>query len=90
VRNLGEWQNPAFGPAQIREFTGIFIEKANQATLYISYTKCSSNVTCFQLRDVWLAQISKEQPTRVDVLFWFSRLTLDVIGLAGLYISYIN
>ncbi|KZT05226.1 cytochrome P450 [Laetiporus sulphureus 93-53] len=58
--------NPAFGPAQIRELTEIFIEKA------------------MQLRDVWSAKIAEHSaPMRIDVLNGLSKMTLDVIGLAG-------
>jgi len=60
--------NPAFGPAQLRALTPIFNQKS------------------IELRDVILSQISKtdsEEPLRVDMLFWLSRATLDIIGLAG-------
>ncbi|CCM00981.1 uncharacterized protein FIBRA_03029 [Fibroporia radiculosa] len=58
--------NPAFGPAQIRELTSIFVEKAHQ------------------LRDVWNADINGDgEPHRVEVLSGLSKMTLDVIGLAG-------
>jgi len=60
--------NPAFGPAQIRELTEIFVEKS------------------LQLRDVWEAETQKAGGTgRIDVLSWLSRMTLDVIGLAGMF-----
>ncbi|KAK7031142.1 hypothetical protein VNI00_013750 [Paramarasmius palmivorus] len=59
--------NPAFGPAQIRQLTSIFIEKSNE------------------LRDVWKAQIndSENGEVRLDAMTWLSKMTLDVIGLAG-------
>ncbi|CAL1709425.1 unnamed protein product [Somion occarium] len=58
--------NPAFGPAQIRELTPIFINKA------------------IQLRDIWLSEISQNNGCkRIDILNWLSRVTLDIIGLAG-------
>ncbi|KAF8839261.1 cytochrome P450 [Paxillus ammoniavirescens] len=61
--------NPAFGPAQIRALTDIFLAKA------------------IQLRDVWSSEIANAAEnatsTRIDVLPWLSRMTLDVIGLAG-------
>ncbi|KDR83061.1 hypothetical protein GALMADRAFT_238857 [Galerina marginata CBS 339.88] len=58
--------NPAFGPVQIRELTGIFIEKS------------------IQLRDIWAAEVAKSDGKgRVEVLSWLSKMTLDVIGLAG-------
>ncbi|KAI0329989.1 cytochrome P450 [Cubamyces sp. BRFM 1775] len=58
--------NPAFGPAQIRELTDIFVQKSAQ------------------LRDVWDAEISKAGgQARLNVLDGLSKMTLDVIGLAG-------
>ncbi|PFH52487.1 hypothetical protein AMATHDRAFT_74271 [Amanita thiersii Skay4041] len=37
-----------------------------------------------ELRDVWGAEVTKKEGVaRVDVLSWLSRMTLDVIGLAG-------
>ncbi|KAI0668208.1 cytochrome P450 [Trametes maxima] len=58
--------NPAFGPSQIRELTGIFLDKAKE------------------LRDVWMTQTGAGgAPSRVDVLKGLSKMTLDVIGLAG-------
>ncbi|KAF8217962.1 cytochrome P450 [Mycena galopus ATCC 62051] len=57
-------QNPAFGTAQIRGLTEVFVEKS--------------------LRDVWIRQIGgNSRPTRIDVLDWLSKMTLDVIGQAG-------
>ncbi|KAJ3514176.1 hypothetical protein NLJ89_g2524 [Agrocybe chaxingu] len=58
--------NPAFGPAQIREMVGIFIDKG------------------VELRDILLEESKKEQNHgQIDVLYWLSKTTLDVIGLAG-------
>ncbi|KAI0633802.1 cytochrome P450 [Trametes polyzona] len=56
--------NPAFGPAQIRGMTNIFIEKSAQ------------------LRDIWQNQV-KRGSAKLDVNEYLSRMTLDVIGLAG-------
>ncbi|KAH7910533.1 cytochrome P450 [Hygrophoropsis aurantiaca] len=59
--------NPAFGPAQIRGLTEVFLAKS------------------IKLRDV-LMTVSKDDegnPKRTDVSSWLSRMTLDVIGLAG-------
>ncbi|KZT18662.1 cytochrome P450 [Neolentinus lepideus HHB14362 ss-1] len=37
-----------------------------------------------QLRDIWLSQIpTSGEPAQLDALSWLSRMTLDVIGLAG-------
>ncbi|KDR80817.1 hypothetical protein GALMADRAFT_241271 [Galerina marginata CBS 339.88] len=58
--------NPAFGAAQIRELTEIFVDKS------------------IQLRDIWASEIAKDGGTdRIEVLSWLSKMTLDVIGLAG-------
>lgn len=57
--------NPAFGSAQIHEFTDLFIEKS------------------IQLRDILQSQQQSQEKARVDILSWFSKTTLDVIGLAG-------
>ncbi|KAJ2927086.1 hypothetical protein H1R20_g10025, partial [Candolleomyces eurysporus] len=61
--------NPAFGAAQIRELTDIFVEKS------------------IELRNAWESEVRKQgedsEPPTVDVLSWLSRMTLDVIGLAG-------
>ncbi|KAJ3570546.1 hypothetical protein NP233_g4326 [Leucocoprinus birnbaumii] len=63
-------QNPAFGAAQIRELTEIFVEKA------------------LELRDVWIADVEKQAQgvkpqARINVMTGLSKMTLDVIGLAG-------
>lgn len=58
--------NPAFGPAQIRDLTDIFVQKS------------------IQLRDLWASEANRQGGIgRIDVLSWLSRMTLDVIGLAG-------
>ncbi|KAF8953061.1 cytochrome P450 [Flammula alnicola] len=58
--------NPAFGAAQIRGLTEIFVQKS------------------IQLRDIWEEESNKEGTNgRVEVLSWLSKMTLDVIGLAG-------
>ncbi|KAH0835842.1 cytochrome P450 [Lanmaoa asiatica] len=62
--------NPGFGPAQIRALTNIFLEKA------------------VRLRDTWSSEIAKDPAgttsgARLDVIPWLSRMTLDIIGLAG-------
>ncbi|KAN0094981.1 Cytochrome P450 [Tylopilus felleus] len=67
--------NPAFGPAQIRALTYIFFAKA------------------VQLRDVLSSEIAKNPAgtangTRIDVVSWLNKTTLDVIGLAGFNYSF--
>ncbi|KAH9910818.1 cytochrome P450 monooxygenase [Fomitopsis serialis] len=58
--------NPAFGPAQIRDLTGIFVQKSIELTQF------------------WQLHIGKHGETaRIDVLDGLSKMTLDVIGLAG-------
>ncbi|KZT73023.1 cytochrome P450 [Daedalea quercina L-15889] len=58
--------NPAFGPAQIRELTDIFLRKATELT------------------KVWSSSMAEHgEPARIDVLDGLSKMTLDVIGLAG-------
>lgn len=45
-----------------------------------------------QLRDLWAAEITKEGGTgtaRIDILSWLSKMTLDVIGLAGVWFPYL-
>ncbi|KDQ54054.1 hypothetical protein JAAARDRAFT_160991 [Jaapia argillacea MUCL 33604] len=68
-KNQRRIMSPAFGLAHLREITDIFMEKS------------------IELRDIWMSQIASEttedQPIRLDVLSWLSRMTLDVIGLAG-------
>ena len=41
-------------------------------------------VSC-KLRDVWI-HLSKDHSKPIDVLMWLSRATLDVIGVAGMWI----
>ncbi|KAI9068652.1 cytochrome P450 [Trametes sanguinea] len=59
--------NPAFGPAQIRELTSIFVQKSAELR---------------DLWEANLAQNGGHQ-ARVDVLNDLGKMTLDVIGLAG-------
>nr|BAL05140.1 cytochrome P450 [Phanerodontia chrysosporium] len=59
--------NPAFGPAQVRELTEIFTEKANEMrdVWYNEIAKAGG------------------ASAHVDALSWLSRATLDIIGRAG-------
>jgi hypothetical protein len=44
-----------------------------------------------KLRDIWAAESAKQGGTgRVDVLSWLCKMTLDVIGLAGVFDSQIS
>ncbi|KAL0573217.1 hypothetical protein V5O48_008737 [Marasmius crinis-equi] len=59
--------NPAFGSAEIRALTDTFLDKS---------------VERFQLRDA-LSVLIQNGADEIDILHWLSRMTLDVIGLAG-------
>ncbi|KAI0741702.1 cytochrome P450 [Daedaleopsis nitida] len=57
--------NPAFGPTQIRELTGVFLAKAHELCAY------------------WNAQREGSGSLRTNVMEGLSKMTLDVVGLAG-------
>jgi len=59
--------NPAFGPAQIRELTEIFVERSQS----------------LRERWLAEIVKSGSDQARIDVLSWLSKATLDIIGLAG-------
>ncbi|EIN14705.1 cytochrome P450 [Punctularia strigosozonata HHB-11173 SS5] len=60
--------NPGFGPAQIRDLTGIFLDKAAQLRdAWLSEARKQGD-------GEWM---------KLDALSWLSRTTLDIIGLAG-------
>ncbi|KAG9018780.1 hypothetical protein FRB90_009784 [Tulasnella sp. 427] len=59
--------NPCFGPAQIRDLTPIFLEKAFQ-------------LRDIWLRQI---EEGGQDVKELDVMLWLTRATLDVIGLAG-------
>jgi cytochrome P450 len=59
--------NPAFGAAQIREMTGIFVDKS---------------IELRDAWEAELQKHQNEGQV-LDVLSWLSRMTLDVIGQAG-------
>jgi hypothetical protein len=74
--------NPAFGPGQIRDLTGIMLDKANEVCSFIhSLTLPRSRIT--QLRDVLIAHLGPDASVEVDIPRFFSHCTLDIIGLAG-------
>ncbi|KAF9265871.1 cytochrome P450 [Marasmius fiardii PR-910] len=61
--------NPAFGPAQIRKLTSIFVEKAIELRdAWQHQIDCSTDNAAV---------------ARFEALSWLSRATLDIIGLAG-------
>jgi len=80
------YQNPAFGVAQIKDLTEIFVEKASEVRSFIHLWVCIE-ADSSKLRDVWTADIKKGEKTqmKINVLPGLSRMTLDVIGLAGQY-----
>jgi hypothetical protein len=42
------------------------------------------NIAVFQLRDIWSTMtVASEHTARIDIMPWLSKMTLDVIGLAG-------
>ncbi|KAH7907833.1 cytochrome P450 [Hygrophoropsis aurantiaca] len=59
--------NPAFGPGQMRDLTEIILTKS------------------IKLRDILMLESKDEErnPKRTDILGWMTRVSLDVIGLAG-------
>ncbi|KAJ7699206.1 cytochrome P450 [Mycena rosella] len=69
------FQNPAFGLAQIRLVTEVFVEKVEP--LFLSWRSRSPP----RLRAPTVAQ--ENGAARIEVLSWLRRETLDVIGQAG-------
>jgi hypothetical protein len=82
-------QNPAFGPLNIRELTDIFVSKSIEVRSS-NYLHFKSLTITPQLRDKWtnIASTSPNETINADVLPWFNRLTLDIIGLAGFNYSF--
>lgn len=77
------FQNPAFGPAQLRALTEIFVEKSKQVN-GLRTSSCLYLKRLTQLRDVWTARASTGGGVaRVNVLPEFSTAALDIIGKAG-------
>ena len=78
------YQNPAFGVAQTKELTEIFVEKALEVRSFTHFWVCIETDP-FKLRDVWTADIKKagKTQTKINVLSGLKKMTLDVIGLAG-------
>ncbi|KAH0835840.1 cytochrome P450 [Lanmaoa asiatica] len=62
--------NPAFGPAQIRELTDIFLEKAVRLRDIWS-------------SEIAKDPAGTTTGARLDIMPWLSKMALDVIGLAG-------
>lgn len=61
--------NPAFGPAQVRKFTSLFLEKSLE--LREIWAELLSKST------------RKDGKLGFDAFIWLNKVTLDIIGLAG-------
>jgi hypothetical protein len=62
--------NPAFGPAQVRALTELFLEKAGQ-------------LRDKWMEEIKKSERAQGGKVPINVLSWLSRATLDIIGLAG-------
>ncbi|KAI0250884.1 cytochrome P450 [Lactifluus subvellereus] len=63
------FDNPAFGPAQVRKFTPLFVEKSLELReIWADFVSKSSR---------------KDGRLSLDVYTWLNKVTLDIIGLAG-------
>jgi len=61
--------NPAFGPAQVRKFTSVFIEKSLELReIWVDLLSKSSR---------------KDEKLSLDAFMWLNKVTLDIIGLTG-------
>ncbi|KAI9460714.1 cytochrome P450 [Russula earlei] len=66
--------NPAFGPAQVRKFMSLFLEKSSELR-EIWGNRLSESTR-------------KDGRLGVDALMWLNKVTLDIIGLAGFNYSF--
>ncbi|KAI9452898.1 cytochrome P450 [Lactarius psammicola] len=66
--------NPAFGPAQVRKFTSLFLEKSLE--LRDIWADLSSKST------------RKDGKLGFNAFVWLNKVTLDIIGLAGFNYSF--
>jgi cytochrome P450 len=74
--------NPAFGPAQVRELSGIFLDKSNEVRMPFRHVRVW--LTSQQLRDLWLSKLDPStSAARLNAVADLSAATLDIIGLAG-------
>ncbi|TFY80532.1 hypothetical protein EWM64_g3485 [Hericium alpestre] len=69
-RKQREVLNPTFGPLPIRALTPIFVDKASE------------------LRDIWMSKYAAAEKLgvkrlQIDLLEWFGKTALDIIGQAG-------
>lgn len=83
VLNLNTFSEPRFWSCSNSRGHKYFPGEGHAGGSLFSVVR-EQKMTVQQLRDVWIAEVSKS-PTRarVDALPGLSRTTLDVIGLAG-------
>ena len=80
-------QNPAFGPAQVRKFTSLFLEKSLEVSTLKEKLSSRFDAIILQLREIWTDLISKstrkDGKLGFDAFTWLNKVTLEIIGLAG-------
>lgn len=74
--------NPAFGPSQLRNLTGVFLDKANEVSVPVPSPLRVLSVLP-QLRDVLDARIGLTNALDADIVGPLSACALDIIGLCG-------
>jgi cytochrome P450 len=80
--------NPAFGPGQLRDLTGIFLDKANEVRSIFSVRALCAEAFFFQLCDVVDSHIGSFESAQMEIMTHLSNCTLDIIGLAGFGYSF--
>jgi hypothetical protein len=82
--------NPAFGPGQLRDLTGIFLDKANEVLSHPLPSLFLLILTCLfvQLRDVLDTVVGPSDSANMNIMTHLSNCTLDIIGLAGFGYSF--
>jgi cytochrome P450 len=74
--------NPAFGPAHVRDLSGIFLDQSNEVRMLFWHVRMW--LTSQQLRDLWLSKLDPStSAARLNAVAGLSAATLDIIGLAG-------
>lgn len=73
---------------QIRALTETFFAKADRVRVFLFFSSRLQPLLS-QLRDLWFSEIAKDPTatitgTRIDIVPWLSRVTLDIIGLTGM------
>ncbi|KAI0043829.1 cytochrome P450 [Auriscalpium vulgare] len=75
--------NPAFGPAQMRDITSIYVEKSVELRDRWSELLSSSQAST-EASPVSFAGFADDEPNvTIEVFGWLKKMTFDVIGLAG-------